>query len=126
MDLVSYIASIVTEDPDIFNEELDNVIGGSGSLSSTEINRNAKEASVDQNSSKVVNDMMKAQEEARKKQEEARKKVVEPQMRQVNRSLDKMNTTMAQSVEDNRENSDNMTDNIATIQSLMGSLEKSL
>jgi len=144
MNIVEFVASAITDDPDILNEEALSTSGiapgmASGEtpggapagadkpMNATEISQEAEEVAGNKDSSKQAEELLKAQEEAKKAEKLERQRIIKPQMEKLNSSLDKLRTGVTQSTANTQnagEKLGNLDTEMTTIRTLIGNLEK--
>lgn len=141
MKIVEFIASVITDDPDILNEEAlatapgmasGNTPGGSTSigadkpLTATEISQEAEDIAGNKDSSKQVEDQIKAQEEAKKAEQLERQRLIKPQIQRLDQSLNSLNTGVAQTQANAQQSGASLDTEMATIRTLLGNLENTV
>lgn len=139
MNIVKFIASVITDDPDIINEEAiptapgmasGETPGGASSdkpMTDAEISQEAEDIAGNKDSSKQVADQLKSQEEAEKAAKLAQQRFVKPQLQKINQSLNKLGTGVTQGTQaatQTGEQFNNLDTEMATIRTLLGGLEK--
>ena len=128
--LIEKIASILTDDPDIFLEEALPDSISSNSMTPTDINQEAEYISGgDNDSSKQVEQQIKDDDEKKRIEQEQRKKVLEPQMRKIEQATRKVDTNIQQGQEaaiDSVDQYNSMDKEMSGIHSLLDTLGKNM
>lgn len=114
-DIINYISTIITDDPDIF-EEVD--ISGSSSSMSSSPNQSS--------SNQAMNQLLKAQEAQQKKSESERQKRIEPKIDKIDRGISKINASNIARKNQDAEINNDINDNISSIQDVMASLKNDI
>jgi len=94
---INKIARLITEDPDIFNEEAS--IPGQGMnkpLNSAEISQEADNLTNTPDASNEVAQQMRQAQDAQKQNETERQRVLGPQMKNLNQAMNQLNTGLVQ------------------------------
>lgn len=141
-NIVEFLASAITDDPDILNEEAlaagvapgmasgetpGGAPGADKPMSAMEISQEAEDIAGNEDSSKQVEEQLKAQEEAKKAEELERQRIIKPQMQKLNASLDKLGTGVTQGTQNAQNTGEqfkNLDTEMTTIRTLLGNLEK--
>lgn len=114
-DIINYISSLITDDPDIF-EDIDT------STSSSSMSPSPGGSS----SNQAMNQLLKAQEDQRKKSENERRKRVEPKLDKMNKTIDQLNASNTTRQQASSKADDQINNNIKSIQNMMSSLERDI
>ena len=133
---INYIASIITDDPDVLNEEaLPNIGNNAGtppipgadkSLTSAEINQKAHDLT-NNDASKEIETQLKTQEDIKKAEEDQNQRIIQPQFQRLQQSLNKLNTGVHQGRQatiTGGEQFNNLDKEMANIRTLLTSLGK--
>lgn len=136
-NIVNYIASVITDDPDILNEEaLPNTLGMSSMdmsssmskpMTSMEISQEANDIAGNDDSSREVEEQLKAKEDEKKAEQLEQQQIIKPQMQKLGQSFNKLDTGIAQgtqSAANSGEQFNNLDSEMTTIRTLLGNLEK--
>lgn len=139
MKIVDFVASVITEDPDILNEEALATAPGMASgttpggankpMTATELNQEAEEITGNKDLSKQVGDQLKAQEEQEKAARLEQQRIVKPQLQRLDQSLTKLDSGIKQGTQNASQVGDqynNLDSEMTTIKTLINSLGKNL
>ena len=142
------IASLLTEDPDVFQEDMAGSISTPGGgptpkpgagepppsapgadkpLNSTEIEKQADEVGGTPQAGDVVADQMKMQQEMEQEQAQQRQQIMEPQFQQLNDTMGQLQTGVLQGKQATQTGGDqfgNLEKEMTSLNTLIGNLQK--
>lgn len=127
-DLIHQLSKLISEDPNVISE-MDVDLGTDRPLTANDIEKQTQQMSPNKDTDKQVKDQIKKQEEAQKKADQTRKKALEPQFKELQKSVKNVSTGIAQSAQNIQTGTDSMTDldaDLASINSLVTNLQKTM
>lgn len=132
IDIVNWIADTIEYDPDIISDEAlpsTPSVGMEQPLSSTEINKQAQEATAEKDTDAQISKQMKAQEEQKKKEQQAKRKLIDPQIKNLQSSLNRLNTDISigkSTTDQSDKRFEDMNSQITNVNNIISSLAKTL
>ncbi len=138
MEIVNFIAAIITDDPDIINEEAlptsasmtsgatDGITSGSVAdkpLSATEISNEADDIAGTKDAANDVHDQLKSKQDAEKAAELEKQRIIKPQIDRLNQSMDKLGTGITQNMQTARQTGTNLDKEMTAIRTMLNNLE---
>lgn len=117
--IVNIIAGMITEDPNIFIEDLNDT--GQITDVKSEIQK------TDQDADRQFEKQKQQQDKMREAEKQARIKALKPQLDKLNKNVTSLSSNMQKGVQDTQQGADNMDDmnqNMLEIQSLLGNVSK--
>jgi predicted nucleic acid-binding Zn-ribbon protein len=121
--IVNIIARMITEDPNIFVEELGRDLNDTGQIADVK----SQIENTDQDADRQFAKQQQQQDKMKEAEKQARIKALKPQLDKLNKNVTSLGSSMQKGVQDTQQGADNMDDmnqNMLEIQTLLGNVSK--